>query len=129
NNGNVKINVDISESPGLFSDANSRLKFWVNQAAPYGNGTGGYANVDACLANSPTVGCFDEVTTPCKTQPNPTDTICVIPKSPALAARAINSFEFNDPNDETFLHILIRISPNEPPGAKSTTVTIIGSQA
>ena len=125
NNGNVKINVDISESPGLFLDANSRLKFWVNHAAPYG--TGGYASVDACLTNNPTAGCFNAATTPCTIQPNPTDNACVIPKG--TPTRAINSFEFNDGFDETFLHILIFISNSEPPSAKSTIVTITGSQA
>ena len=127
NNGNVKINVDISESPGLFSASDSRLKFWVDHGAPYG--TGGYAKVDACLTNKPTVGCFDVAISPCTTQPNPTDTTCVIPNAPAVPTRAVNSFQFNNQYDDVFLHILIYISTSEPAGAKSTTVTITGFQA
>ena len=128
NNGNVIANVDISESPGLFSAPDSRLKFWVDHATPYGTAPG-YLNLDNCLIANTGGGCFNRTTSPCINTPNPKDSTCVIPRSPAIATRAVNSFEFNDAFDEVYLHILIYISGSEPSGSKNTTLTVTGSQA
>ena len=131
NNGNVRANVEIDQkrnalqpNVGLFADDASRLKYWIERSRPIA-GVIGYDQIDNCIPLA--TDCF--ISAMCSTQPNPTDTGCIIPLANDGRTQAISSLNYVDASDEVFLHILIYISPAEPVGTKSTIITITGSQA
>ncbi|MEK6872313.1 MAG: hypothetical protein AABX16_05400, partial [Nanoarchaeota archaeon] len=128
NNGNVDAKIEIDErrsavaiTSGLFSDANSRLGYWVENAAPIA-GEVGYDTLDDCASQG---GCRRSADS-CEFAFSPR---CIIPIAGNRRTTAINKLKYLDNADEVFLHIFIKIANTEPGGIKNTIITLTGSQA
>ena len=128
NNGNVDAKIEIDErrsavaiTSGLFSDANSRLGYWVENAAPIA-GEVGYDTLDDCASQ----GGWRRSADSCEFAFSPR---CIIPIAGNRRTTAINKLKYLDNADEVFLHIFIKIANTEPGGIKNTIITLTGSQA